>query len=82
MNKEDLIFMEILSPKGLAAAVLAQLPAQAGLPHGTEFSTIALSVIFFSILLSTIGVFLTEKGKFKGISHAIDLRRVIVRLLK
>ena len=77
LEHKDRIFMEILTPKGLAAAVLAQLPAQYGIPNGAEFSTIVLSVIFFSILISTIAVFMTEKGKFNGVSHMLDLRRIL-----
>jgi NhaP-type Na+/H+ or K+/H+ antiporter len=76
LEDKDRIFMEILTPKGLAAAVLAQLPAQYGIAHGEQFSTIALSVIFFSILLSTIFVFLTEKGKFSGFANMLDLRKI------
>ncbi len=68
MRKKDRTFMEILAPKGLAAAVLAQLPMQAGIENGPRYSTIVSSVIFFSILVSTILVFLTDKGYFKGVS--------------
>ena len=75
LDDKDRIFMEILTPKGLAAAVLAQLPAQYGVTHGEAFSTIVLSVIMFSILLSTIFVFVTEKGNFKGFASMLDLRK-------
>ncbi|MBN2422856.1 cation:proton antiporter [Candidatus Woesearchaeota archaeon] len=67
MQKKERVFMEILAPKGLAAAVLAQLPSQSGMFNGEQYSTIVSSVIFFSIILSTILVFLTERGLFKGI---------------
>ena len=76
LEHKDRIFMEILTPKGLAAAVLAQLPAQYGITNGEQFSTIVLSVIFFSILISTIAVFMTEKGKFNGVSQMLDLRKL------
>jgi len=76
LRDKDRIFMEILTPKGLAAAVLAQLPAQAGVAFGDQFSTIVLAVIMFSILISTIGVFLTERGKFSGIRKLLDLRKL------
>jgi potassium/hydrogen antiporter len=76
LEDKDRIFMEILTPKGLAAAVLAQLPLQYGITNGEQFSNIVLSVIFFSILISTIAVFMTEKDKFKGVSHMLDLRKV------
>ncbi|MBD3203827.1 hypothetical protein GF327_06005 [Candidatus Woesearchaeota archaeon] len=67
IQRKDKAFMEILAPKGLAAAVLAQVPVQEGISHGAQLSTIVSSVIFFSILLSTVLVFLTEKNKFRGI---------------
>lgn len=81
LDDKDRVFMEILTPKGLAAAVLAQLPLQyvakgANIPHAEQFSTIVLSVIMFSILISTIGVFLTEKGSFKGFGDLLDLRKI------
>ena len=76
LRDKDRIFIEILTPKGLAAAVLAQLPAQAGVAYGDQFSTIVLAVIMFSILISTVGVFLTERGKFKGIKELLDLRKL------
>ncbi len=82
LDNKDRIFMEILTPKGLAAAVLAQLPMQYGVAHGEQFSTIVLSVIFFSILISTIAVFMTEKGRFKGVSHMLDLRKIIRKKAK
>jgi potassium/hydrogen antiporter len=75
LDNRDRVFMEILTPKGLAAAVLAQLPVQFGVPYAEQFSTIVLSVIMFSILLSTIGVFLTGKGKFNGVKEMLDLRK-------
>ncbi|MBN2368470.1 cation:proton antiporter [Candidatus Woesearchaeota archaeon] len=81
IDDKDRVFMEILTPKGLAAAVLAQLPMQYvtdypdKFSHASQFSTIVLAVIFFSILISTLGVFLTEKGKFKGVKKMLDLRR-------
>jgi len=76
LKDKDKIFMEILTPKGLAAAVLAQLPLQAVekgaiIPHAGEFSTVVLSIIMFSILISTVGVFATEKGKFRGIKGLV-----------
>ena len=75
LRDRDRVFMEILTPKGLAAAVLAQLPAQTGVAYGEQFSTIVLAVIMFSILISTVGVFLTERGKFFGIKKLLDLRK-------
>jgi len=77
---KDLVIMESLNPKGLAAAVLAQLPVQNKIIYGDQFSTIVLSVIIFSILLSTISVFLAEKGKFRGINQLLDIRPLINKI--
>lgn len=65
---KDRTYLEVLNPKGLSAVVLAQLPAQFGVPHGEEFSMIVMSVVVFSIFITLIGVFLTEKGFFRGSS--------------
>lgn len=68
-TKEQAI-MDSLVPKGLAAAVLAQLPTQAGIPGTENFSAIAFSIILISILFSTILIFLSERGLFKGFGTA------------
>lgn len=68
---KDRIFMEILIPKGLAAAVLAQLALHEGIQNAEYFSTIVLAVIMFSILLATILVYFTEKGSFLGIQKTL-----------
>jgi len=57
-----------LIPKGLAAAVLAQLPAQAGIPGTQLLADVALAVILISIVTSTILVFLAEKNVYSGLT--------------
>nr|WP_320133562.1 cation:proton antiporter [uncultured Holophaga sp.] len=51
-----------MSPKGLAAAVVASLPAQMGLPGGVVIQTTVYAVVLFSILASSVLVFLLERG--------------------
>jgi NhaP-type Na+/H+ or K+/H+ antiporter len=63
---KDKTYLEVLNPKGLSAAVLAQLPIQYGLAHGLMFSTLVTSVIITSTIICVVAVFLTERGKFKG----------------
>jgi len=60
--------LEIMIPKGLAAAVLAGVAVQSGLlgTAAETFSNMILSVVILSILLTSILVFLTEKNIFKG----------------
>lgn len=43
-----------MAPKGLAAAVLAALPAQRGVPEGATIQAIAYAVVLFSILATAL----------------------------
>lgn len=52
--------MAVMTPKGLAAAVLASLPIRNGLPDGDLFGKIAYIVIVASILGTALGVFLVS----------------------
>ncbi|MBN1502940.1 cation:proton antiporter [Candidatus Woesearchaeota archaeon] len=70
-GEKDRIFMEIMIPKGLAAAVLAQLALQEQIQHAEYFSTIVVSVILLSIILATVLVFFTERGSFKGVQKTL-----------
>lgn len=53
---EDKVFMAGIVPKGLAAAVLATIPAQQGLSGGEIIQNIVFAVILFSIILTSIMV--------------------------
>ena len=53
---EDKMFMSGIVPKGLAAAVLATIPAQQGLPGGDIIQNIVFAVILFSITFTSIMV--------------------------
>ncbi len=59
----DLKVAAILVPKGLAAAVLASLPLQAGLSSGMVIQDTTYMVILISILMTAVLSFLAEKGK-------------------
>ena len=65
--------LEVLIPKGLAAAVLVQLAVHSNIfsseAVANEVGNIVLSVILLSILLTGALAFLTEKGWFRGIWH-------------
>lgn len=52
----DKAFMAGMVPKGLAAAVLATIPAQAGIPGGEIIQSIVFGVILFSIVFTSIMV--------------------------
>ncbi|MBP1626898.1 MAG: putative Na(+)/H(+) antiporter [Holophagaceae bacterium] len=51
-----------MTPKGLAAAVLASVPTQMGLPGGSVIQTTVYALILFSILATSLLVFLLERG--------------------
>jgi cell volume regulation protein A len=55
-EKSDKQTMTLLLPRGLAAAVLAYLPIQYGIPHTAGFAEIAFTVILGTAIISTIGV--------------------------
>ncbi|NQZ84260.1 MAG: cation:proton antiporter [Nanoarchaeales archaeon] len=62
-------FLEVLIPKGLAAAILSGVVVQAGILtiNSSEFINIILSAVLISIVFSSIFVFLIEKNKFMGV---------------
>lgn len=62
-DKNDLYYMSGMVPKGLAAAVLATIPLQKGIPYGDYIMNITFSVILFSILFTSILIPLIEKSK-------------------
>lgn len=54
VEKEEFKMMSIMVPRGLAAAVLAQIPKNVGIPGGDIFINIAFAVIFASVIYTTI----------------------------
>lgn len=50
----------MMIPKGLAAAVLASVPAQLGIANGTLIEDLVYAVVFQSILISSVGVSISE----------------------
>jgi Na+:H+ antiporter len=63
----DAAIVSVMEPKGLAAAVLASLPLEAGLTAGQTIQDITYIVIFFSILVCSVMVFLLERTAFAGV---------------
>jgi len=59
----DKTIISIMTPKGLAAAVLATIPEMAGVPEGTMIKNIAYAVILFSIILTSILILSSDKSK-------------------
>lgn len=58
---EDKVFMSGIVPKGLAAAVLATIPVQRGIPGGEMIQNVVFAVILFSILFTSILVPVLER---------------------
>lgn len=59
--RRDAALMSTLAPKGLAAAVLALLAVERGLPGASIIQDIIFSMILFSIILSAALIFMLEK---------------------
>lgn len=57
----DATLMSTIAPKGLAPAVLASIPLQRGVEGGELIQGIVYSVILFSIVFTSVMVFLVEK---------------------
>lgn len=57
----DASLMAVMVPKGLAAAVLAAMPARVGVPLGNEIQSVTYAVVLFSIVLCSGLVFGMEK---------------------
>ncbi|MBQ9471501.1 MAG: cation:proton antiporter, partial [Bacteroidales bacterium] len=50
----DKSIMAIMVPKGLAAAVLASIPAQMGVPGGETIRSVTYAVVLFSIIFTSV----------------------------
>lgn len=59
----DASLIAIMSPKGLAAVVLASIPLEQGLPGGEILQTVTYSVVFLSIVFTCVLSFLIERTK-------------------
>jgi len=58
--------MIIMLPRGLAAAVLSQLPLYNGLSNANIYLDIVLTVIVATVIMCTIGVFIFSRSKAKN----------------
>jgi len=62
----DAAIVAVMDPKGLAAAVLASMPLEAGIAAGQSIQDITYIVIFFTTLVCSVMVFLLERTAFAG----------------
>lgn len=68
---QDAAMMAVMVPKGLAAAVLASMPLQLGLPGGDMVQGVTYSIIVFSIVLNSILIFLLERTPVSMVYNAM-----------
>lgn len=74
-QRRDAIVAAIMIPKGLAAAVLATLPLQAGLPGGEFVRDVSFAVVFESILLTSILVPIVDMPRINNFLQRTLFRR-------
>jgi NhaP-type Na+/H+ or K+/H+ antiporter len=70
----DKTIISMMTPKGLAAAVLATIPEMAGVPEGAMIKNITYAVVLFSIILTSILIIVNDntnslKGFYKMFFH-------------
>ena len=71
---EDRVTMSMMVPKGLASAVLASLPAQAGMPGGELIQNITYSTVLISIVLNSTLILLNNRIPWVGRSYRFLLK--------
>ena len=69
VTRRHALLMTALIPKGLAAAVLAGMPTQLGLPNGDLIRDTVYAVIFFTILICAVLVFAIESGRLDNLAQ-------------
>lgn len=68
-SPRDAALTSLLIPKGLAAAVLAGLPKQMGLPGGDDIQLFVYSAILFSIVITAVAVPIIEGKKIAPLAQ-------------
>ncbi|MEW6142780.1 MAG: cation:proton antiporter [Chloroflexota bacterium] len=63
MPDRDISMVAVMIPKGLAAVVLASIPFQQGYDTSGLIQSVAYSVVLFSLVLTSVLVFLLEKTR-------------------
>jgi len=67
--RKEAMACTVMVPKGLAAAVVATIPAQMGLPGALQIQNTAYAVVLFSILITSGLVFCLERGWLDGLAQ-------------
>lgn len=66
LSKKEKKIASIMIPRGLSAAVLSVIAFSAKVPLALEIMQIVFSIIIFSIIITTVGVFSLKAGKQTG----------------
>jgi NhaP-type Na+/H+ or K+/H+ antiporter len=64
--KENRKMLTLMFPRGLAAAILAQMVVSSNAPYAIFYSDIVITVIIASVLISSIGSFLMKSEENKN----------------
>ncbi len=64
VSSHDKTITAVMLPKGLAAAVLAGLPAQYGMAEGADIQAITYHVVLYSIIVTSVLIPLVERTRF------------------
>ncbi len=67
LSPRDLSYISVLVPKGLAAAVLASVPVERGIPYASLIQQITFLTVLASIVLTAVLIPLIESGKLSFI---------------
>ena len=70
-TRREALLSWALVPRGLAAAVLAQIPVQLDLPDAELLASTVAMMVFLSITVVAVLIVLIEKGKLDGLGRAL-----------
>jgi cell volume regulation protein A len=67
VSRSDAAVVAVMLPKGLAAAVLAGLPLEAGVPGGEIIQSATYAIVLVSITFAALAVTVKDRPPFKGV---------------
>jgi len=68
-TRREGLLSSVLVPRGLAAAVLAMIPVQMGLPGGAQLASVVAMTVFLSIASVSLMVLLVERGRLDRVGQ-------------
>ncbi|OGT92239.1 MAG: hypothetical protein A2083_06915 [Gemmatimonadetes bacterium GWC2_71_9] len=70
----DAVMVSVMVPKGLAAAVLASIPLQAGIAGGELVRDVTYAIVFYSILATAVLAWASEREPLRGLYQRVFRR--------